>query len=255
MEMKALEDLFVRELAELYDAEHRIVKALPKMAKASDRKELRAAFETHLKQTERHVDRLDKVFKALGRDAERQTSEPIAEIVKQGDELMGTKNAEAAVLDAALISAAQKVEHYEIALYGSARSHARTLGYLKVAEVLEETLAEEEHTDALLTELATTRVNVEAVKAPYARARVAPRFGEENESIGLGSLLAGLFIGAAIGLLYAPKAGEKTRKDIRDTAEDLRARGEEWRGAAEDLIARGRKTINQQRGRMSQTID
>jgi gas vesicle protein len=68
-------------------------------------------------------------------------------------------------------------------------------------------------------------------------------------------LLAGLFIGAAIGLLYAPRAGEKTRKDIRDTAEDLRARGEEWRSAAEDLIARGRKTINEQRGRMSQTID
>ena len=151
------------------------------------------------------------------------------------------------MLDAALISAAQKVEHYEISLYGSARSHARMLGYLKVADVLAETLAEEEHTDALLTDLAHSRVNAEAAKAPFAAARIAPRGGEADGGIGFGSLLAGLFIGAAVGLLYAPKSGEKTRNDIRETAEDLRTRGEAWRGAAEELIERGRKTINQQR--------
>jgi ferritin-like metal-binding protein YciE len=144
MEMKALEDLFLRELAELYNAEHQIVKALPKMAQATERAELRGVFESHLRQTERHVSRLDKIFKALGREPESQDSEPIAEIIRQGAALTGEKHAEPAVLDAALISAAQKVEHYEIALYGSARGHAKMLGYLKVADLLGETLKEEE---------------------------------------------------------------------------------------------------------------
>ncbi|HVW86828.1 MAG TPA: DUF892 family protein [Bryobacteraceae bacterium] len=249
--MKALEDLFLRELAELYDAERQIVKALPKMAKATERSELRAAFETHYKQTERHVDRLEKIFKALGREPESQSSDPISEIVKQGDAIASSKQAEPSVLDAALITAAQKVEHYEIALYGSARSHAKMLGYLKIASLLEDTLREEEETDALLTKIAERRVNVDAAKAPFARARVAPRAGEEMGGWGPGALVAGILIGAAVALLYAPKSGEKMRRDLRDTADDLRARSEGWRETAEDLIERGRKTINEQRERLS----
>lgn len=251
MEMKALEDLFLRELAELYDAERQIVKALPKMAKATQRTELRAAFEKHLKQTHGHVDRLEKIFKALGREPESADSDPISEIVRQGDAIISAKVIEPEVLDAALIATAQKVEHYEIAMYGTARSHARTLGYLKIAALLEDTLREEEETDAQLSQLAERRINVEASKAPFARARTAPRGGEDTGGFGPGALITGVLIGAGFALLYAPKSGEKIRRDLRTKADDLRARGEEWRGTAEDLIERGRKTIHEQKDRLS----
>ncbi len=254
MEMKALEDLFLRELAELYDAEKQILKALPKMASATDHKALRVAFETHVKQTDRHVDRLEKVFRALGREPESIDSNPISEIVKQGDVLTSAKQVDPAVLDAALISAAQKVEHYEIAMYGSARSHAKMLGYLKIATLLEETLKEEEQTDALLTELALHSVNRHAAKAPFANARVAPRGVDESGGIGMGGLLFGIVVGAAAALLFAPKTGENFRRDLKGTADDLRARGEEWRGAAENIIERGRQTITEQRNKFTETM-
>ena len=253
MEMKALEDLFLRELAEMYDAEKQIVKALPKMAKATECKDLHAAFDTHLKQTGQHVDRLERIFKAIGREPESQDCGPIAEIVKQGDEFTALKMAEPAVLDAALITTAQKVEHYEIALYGSARSHAKMLGYLKIASLLEDTLKEEEQTDALLTQLALGHINSQAARAPFATARVAPRGGEEASGIGFGGLVCGILAGAAIALLYAPKSGENLRSDLKNTADDLRSRSEQWRGAAEDLIERGRQTINEQRNRFTET--
>jgi ferritin-like metal-binding protein YciE len=251
MEMKALEDLFLRELAELYDAEHQILKALHKLAKATDRADLRKAFESHLKQTHTHVARLEKIFQALGRDAEKQDCEPISDIVSQGDALISAKGADPAVLNAALISTAQKVEHYEIAVYGSARSHARLLGYGKIADLLQETLGEEEKTDRLLTQLATSGVNAEAIKAPYARARTEPRGGEQKGGFGIGAVIWGVLIGAAFALLYAPKSGEKMRKDLKTTADDLLARGEEWRDAAEGLLEKGRKTVEEQRSRFS----
>jgi ferritin-like metal-binding protein YciE len=247
MEMKALEDLFLREIAEMNNAERQILKALPKLAKAAAHRELRAAFETHLKQTERHVERIEKIFKALGREPESVDSDPVSEIVKQGEQFLSLKHPETAVLDAALIATAQKVEHYEIALYGAAHSHATMLGYLKVAALLAETLREEEATDALLSGLATKRVNADAVKAPFAMARVAPRGGEETSNWGLGTLLTGAAIGAVVAILYAPKAGVKTRRDLQHTADDLRAKGE-------DLIERGRNTINEQRSRFSRVL-
>jgi ferritin-like metal-binding protein YciE len=256
MQMKALEDLFLRELAELYTAEQQIVKALPKMAQASERAELRKVFETHLKQTERQVTRLENIFKELGREPESQDSEPVSEMIRQGNSLISEKHAEPSVLDAALISTAQKIEHYEIALYGSTRSHAKMLGYLKIAGVLEDTLKEEEQTDSALSDLAIRRVNVDAAKAPFSRARVAPRGGEESSAgtWGLGALVVGVLIGAAVALLYAPKSGEKMRRDIRRSAEELRSRGEELADAAGDLIDRGRRTINQQKNRLSRVI-
>src|SRR5437868_14408527 len=104
MEMNALEDLFLQELAEVYDAEQQIVKALPKLAKAADRAELRGLFELHLKQTQRQIERLDKTFRALGREAERRDCDPIDKIIKQGDEFISSKNVEPAVRDAALIT-------------------------------------------------------------------------------------------------------------------------------------------------------
>lgn len=250
MQMKALEDLLVRELAELHDAENQIVKALPKMAKATDCVHLRKAFETHLKQTRTHVERIERIFKAFGREPEKQDSEPISEIIGQGDGLISAKAVDPAVLNAGLISTAQKVEHYEIALYGSARSHARMLGYGKVADLLEETLSEEEETDRLLTKIALSHVNADAAKAPYAHARTEPRGGERSGGLGL-ALIWGVVIGAVVTLLYTPKSGENMRRDLKATADDLRARGEEWRDAAESLIEKGRRTVEEQRSRFS----
>src|SRR4051812_41379474 len=131
MEMKAMEDLLLQELTELYGAEQQIEKALPKMAKAAQDSKLRLAFETHLKQTHNHVDRLKRIFKMLNREAEADDCAPMASIIKQGDQLIAEKHMEPSILDAALISAGQKVEHFEIALYGTAVSHARLLGYMK----------------------------------------------------------------------------------------------------------------------------
>jgi len=218
MEMNAMEDLLLQELTELYGAEQQIVKALPKMAKGAHDSKLRGAFGVHLKQTQNHIERLKKVFNMLGREAEAGDCEPISEIIKQGDALIALKGADPSILDAALITAAQKVEHYEIALYGTARSHARLLGYIKVGELLAETLREEEETDALLTQLAKKRVNLNAAKAPFSDARVAPRGTDAADGWGVGALVSGLAIGAAVALLYAPKSGERMRQELKEKA-------------------------------------
>jgi ferritin-like metal-binding protein YciE len=218
MEIKAMEDLLLHELMELYAAEQQIVKALPKLAKRAQDTKLRGAFTLHLKQTHNHIERLDRIFKMLGRSAEAGDCEPVSEIIKQGEALISAKPVDAAILDAALITAAQKVEHYEIALYGTARSHARLLGYIQVGELLADTLREEEDTDALLTRLARKRVNLNAAKAPFSDARVAPRASDGGDGWGMGALVSGMAIGAAVALLYAPKSGEKIRRDLKEKA-------------------------------------
>jgi len=251
MELKALEDVFLHEISELYDVEQQLIKALPKMAKAANSSALKTAFETHYKQTQRHAERLEKVFKALGHNATSKDCDPISDMIRQGESVIAMKAAEPEVLDAALIAVAQKVEHYEIASYGSARSHANTMGYSKIAGVLDDTLTEEEQTDALLTQIATKKVNLEAAKAPFARARTAPRRVDDQGGMGLGGLLAGLLIGGVVALLFAPKSGESVRNDLRDAADSLKQKSDEWRNSAEDLIERGKQTISEQRSRMA----
>ena len=250
MKLTTLEDLFVRELNELYDAENQILKALPAMAKAASRAELRRAFEDHYKETKSQVDRLDRIFKALNEDPAKFKCEPIAAIVDQGESLMSEKTSDSAVVDAGLITIAQKVEHYEIASYGCVRTHARLLGYERIAELLEVTLKEEEHADQKLTSIAESKVNIEAGKAPYSKARTAPRLAEAQDSGGgMGRVLVGLGIGAAIALLYAPKPGQETREDLLNKANEgkeyLKRRGEEMRKTAEDLVEKGRQTANE----------
>jgi len=208
MEMNAMEDLLLQELMELYGAEQQIEKALPKMAKAAHDDKLRVAFETHLKQTRNHVERLKRIFKMLNRDAEAEDCAPIASIIKQGDQPIAEKHMEPAILDAALIAAGQKVEHFEIALYGTAQSHARLLGYLKVSDLLHDTLREEEQTDELLTQLAKKRVNLAAARAPFSDARTAPRGSESNGGWGKAALVA-VGIGAAATLLFTQKSGSE----------------------------------------------
>jgi len=161
MKLESFEALFLHELQDLYSAEKQLVTALPKMAKKASSEELRQAFETHLEQTKGHVDRLDQIFKDLDLSAGRHKCKAMEGLIEEGSDLL-KEDAEPAILDAAMIGAAQRVEHYEIAGYGTARTFAEMLGHTSAAELLQQTLDEEKETDQLLTELAVTTVNVEA---------------------------------------------------------------------------------------------
>ena len=161
--LASLNDLLVHELQDIYHAEGQILKALPKMAKAATNPDLKAAFEEHRAQTEGQVKRLEQVFKLLGHPVKGKQCEGMAGLIEEGRKLLEA-DAEPEVLDAALIAAAQKVEHYEIAAYGTARTHAELLGLRRVAKLLQQTLDEEGATDKKLTALAESVANVEAVQ-------------------------------------------------------------------------------------------
>ena len=159
--LSSLDDLLVHELQDLYNAESQILKALPKMIKAASHPELQSAFEEHLEQTEGQVERLDQVFKLLGVPAKGKKCEGMAGLIEEGKKIM-EEDAEPSVMDAALIAAAQKVEHYEIASYGCVCTYAEMLGYDQVHDLLGQNLEEEETTDEKLTELAESVINIEA---------------------------------------------------------------------------------------------
>src|SRR5688572_33105202 len=158
--IKSLRDLLVDELRDLHNAENQLIKALPKMAKAASHDELKDGFEQHLEQTRDHVDRLDRCFKLLGQAAKGKKCHAMEGLVEEGKEAI-EEDAPDAIRDAKLIGAAQRVEHYEIAAYGTARAFAQTLGETKIADLLQETLDEEGETDKKLTALAET-INEEA---------------------------------------------------------------------------------------------
>jgi len=150
---QGLKDLYIDELKDLYNAENQLVKALPKMARAASSDELRRGFEEHLEQTKGHVQRLEKIFQALGESPKGKKCKGMEGLIEEGSEVM-EEDYEGSVLDAALIGAAQRVEHYEIAGYGTVRSMAETLGESNHVSLLEETLEEEKETDEKLSELA-----------------------------------------------------------------------------------------------------
>jgi len=160
MEHNALMELYVDELKDLYDAENRLVKALPKVAKNATSDKLRSAVEEHLEQTRGHVDRLKEIFENLGEKATGKKCAGMMGILKEGEEIM-QEDYEGEAMDAALISAAQRVEHYEIAAYGTVRTWAELLGESEASDLLEKTLEEEKETDQKLTELAE-EINVQA---------------------------------------------------------------------------------------------
>jgi ferritin-like metal-binding protein YciE len=163
-EMNPLEELLQDELKDLYSAENQIIKALPRMAKAASSPELKRAFERHLEETRRQVERLDAIGEELEIKLTGKKCMGMEGLIEEGKELIGEIDDEGA-LDAGLIGAAQKVEHYEIAAYGTARTHAEMLGYRKIAKLLQQTLNEEGMTDKKLTQLADSLINVEAVNA------------------------------------------------------------------------------------------
>ncbi len=164
MSLDTLHDLFEDELRDVLSAEKQLLKALPKMAKAASHEDLVSAFEEHLQQTQTHVERLEKVFEFLELTPRAKKCKAMEGLIEEGSDLM-EEDAEPEVKDAALIAAAQKVEHYEIATYGTLATWARQLGHEDAAELLEETLHEEKDTDMKLTQLAETGINASAEEA------------------------------------------------------------------------------------------
>jgi len=164
MKIRSLQDLFVEELRDLYSAESQLLRALPKMANAASAPQLSKAFQDHLKETEGQVERLETIFMQLGTSAKGKKCKAMEGLVEEGKETIA-EDADPAVKDAALIAAAQRVEHYEIAAYGCARTYARLLGREAAADLLQETLDEEGAADKKLTKLAETIINPQAVSA------------------------------------------------------------------------------------------
>ncbi len=158
--MDTLDELYTDLLKDLYSAEKQLVKALPKMAKKAQSSELQKAFNEHLNQTERHVERIEKIFSDMDGSPRGKKCVGMEGLVKEGDELM--KETDKDALDAALIAAAQKVEHYEISSYGTARTWAERMGHDKAVRILQETLDEESRANEKLTKIAESHANMEA---------------------------------------------------------------------------------------------
>ena len=170
MAQKSMQDLFNEELEDLYDAEKKIVKALPKVAEAVASEDLRNALEEHLEQTKQHVTRLEQVFQSIGREAKAKKCEGMKGLLEEGENVISELD-KSPVRDAALIAAAQKVEHYEISGYGTLRTFAQLLGHDEAVELLAETLEEEKEADEKLTDIAESEINIEAAD------------GEEGEEV------------------------------------------------------------------------
>jgi ferritin-like metal-binding protein YciE len=162
MKLDSLQKLFVDQLRDIYNAENQLVKALPKMARHASSDELRQGFEDHLEQTKEHVERLEQMFRDLDEKPKGKTCQGMKGLVEEGSEILD-EDGEESVLDAGIIAAAQKIEHYEIATYGTLRTWADLLGQDDAAELLQQTLDEEGDTDKRLSELAEEIVNPEAL--------------------------------------------------------------------------------------------
>ena len=172
MPNNSLMKLYVDELKDLYSAENQLVKALPKMAKAASSDYLRKGFEKHLEQTKGHVSRLELIFRSLEESPKGKKCMGMEGLIQEGSEVIGEDFA-GAVIDAALIGAAQRVEHYEIAAYGTVREFAKILDQPKHASLLEETLNEEKETDEKLTDL-SRQINIQAIEEASGKERVKP---------------------------------------------------------------------------------
>ena len=170
-ETNGLKDVYIDELRDLYDAEHRLIKALPKLAKAADSDELRSGIEEHLEQTKGHAQRLEQIFESMGEQAKAKKCKGIEGIISEASETLD-EDFEGPVMDAAIIASAQRAEHYEIAAYGSVRSFAEQLGETKAASLLQQTLNEEKEADEKLTKM-SEMINPRAAGGAHAQGRAA----------------------------------------------------------------------------------
>ena len=164
MKLESLRDLFANELADIYNAEEQLVKALPKMAEAAQNSELKAAINDHLAETKQQVERLEGIISRLSPKPRSKTCKAMKGLIEEGNE-MAKQSGDPATIDAGIIAAAQRVEHYEIAAYGCARTYAELLGDQSAAEALETSLQEEKNADQTLNDLALQVVNLEAARA------------------------------------------------------------------------------------------
>ena len=165
MKITSLEQLLEDELKDIYSAENQLLKALPAIAESTASSDLRAAFEKHLEQTRTHLQRIEEICRDLNIEPSGKTCAGMGGLIKEGEEIIQS-DMDIEPKQAALIGAAQRVEHYEIAAYGTARAHAKQLGYVKAYEVLTQTLNEEKDTDQKLTQFAENRANVKAAMSP-----------------------------------------------------------------------------------------
>jgi ferritin-like metal-binding protein YciE len=161
LKLNSVRDLLLEELRDLYSAENQLVDALPKMADAAGSSQLKSAIEMHLNQTREHVNRLDRIFEQLGEKPQGETCEAMKGLITEGQHFVKAQG-DKDVVDAGLIGAAQRVEHYEMAGYGTARTLARQVGENQVAQILQQTLDEEKEADQKLTQIAESRVNQQA---------------------------------------------------------------------------------------------
>jgi ferritin-like metal-binding protein YciE len=176
MELQTLYDLYLHELRDLYSAEQQLIKALPKMSEAATNRQLSAGFNQHLQQTKQHARRLEQIFERLEESGRGPKCDGMEGLIAEGDKMV-KENAEDEVCDVGLIAAAQRVEHYEIAGYGCARTYAKLLGDKTGARLLDTTLKEESQTDKKLTKLAKSAINLDAI--------YVPRAGKENSDSSL----------------------------------------------------------------------
>jgi ferritin-like metal-binding protein YciE len=197
MKIETLRELYIAELKDLYSAEKQLVEALPKMAKNATNPELKKAFQNHLAETERHVDRLDEIFKTLEASPGGKHCKGMEGLIEEGEELAEEAEQED-VMDAGLISKAQHVEHYEVAGYGTVRTYALTLGENEHAQLLQRTLDEEIAADKLLTEIAEATVNIDAA------------IGDVSDAVGAGGRAG------ASGSRLNKASGRDETRDVRD---------------------------------------
>lgn len=163
MKLDSLNKLYIEQLKDIYSAENQLVEALPKMAKAATSSDLQQAFKEHLEETKGHVKRIEQIFETLEYSPNGPKCKAMEGLIEEGEELIQEDDADPDVLDAGLIAAAQRVEHYEIAAYGTVHTYAEQLGYDDAAELLQETLDEEYDADDKLSELAVNTINLEAM--------------------------------------------------------------------------------------------
>jgi ferritin-like metal-binding protein YciE len=222
MKLETLKKLYVTQLRDIYDSESRILKALPQMAQAAHHPQLKRAFERHESETQEQINRLEQIFDALGQSPKGETCEATVGLIKEGQEMISA-GGDQDVRDAGLIGAAQKIEHYEIANYGTVATYAKMLGERQALQLLTTSLEEEKRTDKLLTTLAKSFVNSDAYRSYQNsnKSNSSDDYDYESAS-GIGfsiiTLLIGAAAGVAAGMLLAPSSGAQSRRFITEKA-------------------------------------
>ena len=249
MKLETLRKLYITQLQDIYSTEKQIVASLPKMAKAASHPALKKGFKKHLVETEMQVKRLEVIFNEMGENPKGETSEPMIGLATEGQEIMHAKGDDN-VLDAALIGAAQKIEHYEIASYGTVIAYAKLLGDQRAIQLLKLSLAEEKATDRRLTELAEKMINKKAAYS-YARERGTEHYGPSDDGgLSFSALLLGALAGVAAGMLLAPTAGEDARRKLVEGASSF---WDQWGGKLGGLADATRSTYNKVVGQPQET--